>query len=136
VSSFPSPCHLWIHLWIRATPSSAPPWPFIPPWSPGFHEVIYHQALTLEFEERNIPARPEVRLPVYYNGRRLGATYRVDFVCFDSIVVELKALASVSGPEAAQLLNYLKATGCHLGLLLKFRARRLEHRSVVWGQPQ
>lgn len=62
---------------------------------PGFHEVIYHQAMTIEFESRGIPARTEVRLPVYYNGRQLGATYRVDFLCYDAIVVELKALASL-----------------------------------------
>jgi GxxExxY protein len=103
---------------------------------PGFHEVIYHQALTLEFGHRHIPARGEVRLPVYYNGRRLGASYRIDFLCFDSIVVELKALASVGRPEAAQLLNYLKVSGSYLGLLLNFGARRLEYRRVVWGKPK
>ena len=78
----------------------------------------------------------EVRLPVYYNGRRLGASYRIDFLCFDSIVVELKALASVGRPEAAQLLNYLKVSGSYLGLLLNFGARRLEYRRVVWGKPK
>jgi GxxExxY protein len=103
---------------------------------PGFHETIYHQALTLEFEARGIPARAEVRLPVFYNGQQLGATYRVDFLCYEAVVVELKALASVGGQEAAQLLNYLKATGGHLGLLLNFGTRRLEYRRVVHGFPK
>jgi GxxExxY protein len=100
---------------------------------PGSREVVYHQALSLELERRRIPARHEVRLPVYFNGQRLQASYRVDVLCYDSIVVELKALASITGAEAAQLLNYLKATGCSRALLLNFGTRRLEYRRLVLG---
>lgn len=102
---------------------------------PGFHEAVYHEALALEFQARDIPARSEVRLPVLFRGRPLAATYRVDFLCFESVVVELKALGAVGGPEAAQLLNYLKTSGCERGLLLNFGARRLVYRRFVLSQP-
>ncbi len=77
----------------------------------GFLEAIYHEALRLEFSIRNIPYRDEVDLVVLYKGQQLQATYRADFVCFDSIVVELKALARLSSSEESQVINYLKQRG-------------------------
>jgi GxxExxY protein len=76
----------------------------------GFLEAIYQEALSIEFGKRNVPFRREVRLPVHYKGQLLSTTYCADFIGFDSVVTELKALAHMSGTEA-QLINYLKATG-------------------------
>ena len=77
----------------------------------GFLEVVYHQALAIELAARRIPFIREVELPVYYKGERLDCLYRADFVCFQEVIVELKALKKITGVEEAQLLNYLKATG-------------------------
>jgi GxxExxY protein len=97
----------------------------------GFLEPVYQEALSLELDQRHIPFRREVKLRLDYKGHRLDAKYSVDFVCFDSVVVELKALTRLSGTEEAQVINYLKATGYEVGLLLNFGARSLEHRRFV-----
>ena len=97
----------------------------------GFLEAIYQEALSIEFAKRLVPFRREVRLPVHYKGQLLSTTYCADFICFDSVVTELKALAHMSGTEEAQLINYLKATGYEVGLLLNFGGRSLQHRRFV-----
>jgi GxxExxY protein len=71
--------------------------------------------------------------PVTYKGYRLRTQYRPDFVCFDSVLVELKALSSLSSTEDSQLINYLKVTGYHTGLLLNFGTRSLQQRRFVLG---
>jgi GxxExxY protein len=97
----------------------------------GFLEPVYQAALAIEFASRTIPFRPEVKLPVFYKEVQLDALYRVDFICFDEVVVELKALARLAGTEEAQVINYLKASGLSIGLLLNFGTRSLEHRRFV-----
>ncbi len=97
----------------------------------GFLEAIYQEALAIEFAKRNVPFKREVRLPVYYKGQLLATAYCADFICFDSVITELKALAHMSGTEEAQLINYLKATGYEVGLLLNFGGRSLQHRRFV-----
>ena len=77
----------------------------------GFLEAVYCEALEREFTQREIPFRKEVRLPVMYRGRTLSVTYRADFICFSSVLVELKAIQRLSGVEEAQVINYLKASG-------------------------
>ena len=69
----------------------------------GFLEAVYQEALALEFITRNIPFQREVSLPVVYKSRRLPTAYCADFICFDSVVVELKAIAHMSGTEEAQV---------------------------------
>jgi len=100
---------------------------------PGFLEAVYHEALGIEFTERAIPFASEVELPVYYKERRLECSYRADFVCYESVIVELKALNALSGVEHAQLLNYLKATRLERGLLLNFGRPSLEFKRLVFS---
>ncbi len=97
----------------------------------GFLETVYQEAMAIEFSKRNIPLKREVRLPIHYKGQLLATIYCADFICFDSVVIELKALGHLSGSEEAQVINYLKATGYEVGLLLNFGARSLQHRRLV-----
>jgi GxxExxY protein len=97
----------------------------------GFLEPVYQEALAVEFTNRDISFVKEVKLPVAYKGRPLNTKYCADFICFDSVVVELKALVRMSGTEEAQVINYLKATGHEIGLLINFGGRSLEHRRFV-----
>ncbi len=89
----------------------------------------------MEMTARGIPYRREVEIPVFYKGQRLNAFFRADFLCFDSVIVELKALADISGVEEAQVINYLRATGYEVGLLFNFGAKSLEHRRLVFSNP-
>ncbi len=97
----------------------------------GFLEAAYHEALALELRRREIPFRREVDLPVFYKGERLATVYRADFVCYDTIIVEIKAVKRLGPVEEAQVINYLKASGYQTGLLLNFGAQSLESRRLV-----
>lgn len=99
---------------------------------PGFLEAVYQEALALEFADQGIPFRREVELPVRYKNRRLCCRYRADFVCYQSVIIELKALKDLSGVEEAQLLNYLKATRLERGLLLNFGRPSLEFKRLIF----
>jgi GxxExxY protein len=96
----------------------------------GFLEAVYQEALALEFATKHISFKREVCLPIQYRGQILATAYCADSICFESVVVELKA-AHMSGTEEAQVINYLKATGFEVGLLLNFGARSLQHRRLV-----
>jgi GxxExxY protein len=100
---------------------------------PGFLEAVYQQALAFELSARTVPFVQEAELPVYYKGELLACSYRADFVCYDEVIVELKALKAITGVEEAQLLNYLKATGLTRGLLLNFGCPRLEFKRLVFS---
>lgn len=102
----------------------------------GFLEAVYQGALAREFERRGIPFEREVHLPVIYKGRPLTTRYCADFICYGSVVVELKALSQLSRAEAAQIINYLKATGMGLGLLLNFGATSLQFERYVNSRKQ
>jgi len=86
----------------------------------GFLEPVYQEALCIEFRRRRIPFDPQRKLTIYYKGEPLDTNYKPDFVCYEQIIVELKALHGLSGREVGQLLNYMKATGMHVGLLFNF----------------
>ncbi len=98
----------------------------------GFLEAVYQDALEIEFRKRGIPYVREQAIPVFYKGERLNTSYRADFICYDSVIVELKALSALGGTEQAQTLNYLKATQLKKALLLNFGAPRLEYKRFVY----
>lgn len=86
----------------------------------GFLERVYQEALEYEFKERNIPYEREKQLPIMYKGQMLGEPYRADFVCYEKIIVELKAVDELTGQHSAQVINYLKATKMKLAILVNF----------------
>jgi GxxExxY protein len=97
----------------------------------GFLEAVYQEAMELELATVGVPFAYQVELPVFYRGQRLKSFYRADFICYESVIVEIKALSQLGGTEDAQLINYLKATGHEIGLLLNFGTRSLEHRRRI-----
>ena len=97
----------------------------------GFLEAVYQEALTIEFEERRIPYTAQPLVEIFYKLHRLAKEYIPDFICFGQIVVEIKAIKQLTSVEEAQLLNYLKATGKPVGVLLNFGAPKLEWRRMV-----
>jgi GxxExxY protein len=88
----------------------------------GFLEAVYQEALQMELTERSIPFRAQAELEINYKGNRLRKKYCADLVCFDTIIVELKAIQRIGSVEEAQLVNYLKATGLKVGLIINFAA--------------
>ena len=86
----------------------------------GFLEAVYQECLTLEFAGRRVPFRSQQELVLCYKGHRLVQKYVPDFVCYETIIVELKALKQLCDDHRAQVHNYLKATGYRLGLLVNF----------------
>ena len=86
----------------------------------GFLEKVYQEALEMEFNIAKIPYNREKLLPIYYKGVQLKQTYVADFVCYDNIIVELKAVSELTDLHRAQVFNYLKATNLDLGLLVNF----------------
>lgn len=97
----------------------------------GFLENVYHAAMAIELEDRCIPHRHELDVPIYYKGRLLPCTYRIDILCYGEVIVELKALGQLTGVERSQVLNYLKATGYKRALLINFGALSLEFERIV-----
>lgn len=100
---------------------------------PGFLEPIYHEALEMEFADRGVPFHSQKELQVYYKSRLLKKTYLADFLVFEKVIVEIKALDRLTSREEAQLLNYLKATRLEVGILINFgAANNLEWKRMVW----
>ena len=92
----------------------------------GLHEKVYQEALAIELRYRNIPFEREKRFDVYYRDQKLDAQYIADFVCFDKIIVELKAVSELSDVHKAQVRNYLTITNYELGILCNFNEQYME----------
>ena len=99
----------------------------------GFLEAVYQEALGREFAIQDIPFKAQPIIQIRYKGQPLNKTYQPDFVCYEEIIVEIKAISSLSGVEEAQLINYLKATGLKVGLLVNFGAKSLEYKRLVYN---
>ena len=97
----------------------------------GFLEAVYQEALENEFKLRKIRYIREKPITIYYKNKPLNKCYMTDFVCFDKIIVELKALSSLTNDHQAQLLNYLTASRLKLGLLINFGKSSLEHKRII-----
>ena len=97
----------------------------------GFLDAVYAEALNIEFKKRNIPFYTEVPLTIRYSGKELNKKYYADFVCYNKIIVEIKAVKAFDDIHLAQVFNYLKATGFKLGLLINFGKESLEYQRII-----
>jgi GxxExxY protein len=86
----------------------------------GFLEAVYHECLEIELALMGISFVSRAKLPLAYKGRPLQQSYSPDFICFEKIILEIKAVSKLADEHRAQLHNYLKATGMKLGLLVNF----------------
>jgi len=102
----------------------------------GFLEAVYQEALAVELASRGIAFRREVPLQVRYKNQPLACAYKADFICFDEILVELKAIDRLGNPEKAQLINYLNATRFTRALLINFGSPSLEYHRMVLNHPE
>ena len=97
----------------------------------GFLEAVYQEALALELKERGIPYVQEEKLEIYYKEHTLRQYYVADFICYDNIILELKALNGLESTHYAQVFNYLKASDLSLGLLVNFGKKSLESKRII-----
>jgi GxxExxY protein len=98
----------------------------------GFLESVYQEALEMELAHHKIPFEAQKSIRIIYKGETLKKEFIADLICFEQILVELKAQESLSGKEEAQILNYLKATGIKLGLVINFGSHpKLEWKRLV-----
>lgn len=101
----------------------------------GFLEPVYQEALGVEFECRGIPHRREIALPIRFKSATLEKRYRADFLCYDRVLVELKALQRLTWSDEAQIINYLKASGLGIALLFNFGTLNLQYRRLIFTHP-
>lgn len=86
----------------------------------GFLEAVYQEAFEIELKGRKIPFESQKQLEIFYKGKRLEKEYSADVVCYGKIILELKALDRLTSKEESQILNYLKASGLKVGVLINF----------------
>ena len=97
----------------------------------GFLESVYQEALEIEMDRCGIPYERQKPLRLVYKGRELKEEFFADLVCYGQIIVELKVIAQLSGTEQAQVINYLKATGLRVGVLINFGLPSLEWKRYI-----
>jgi GxxExxY protein len=93
---------------------------------PGFLEAVYQECLAIEFERQGVAFNVLKPLRLTYRGRELKQTYVADFVCYEQIIVEIKSVRGLAPEHRAQTINYLRASGLRLGLLINFGAPSAE----------
>ncbi len=99
---------------------------------PGFFEAVYQEAFEMELNFRSIPYLREEPLDIYYKGVKLKKKYVPDFICYDLIVVEMKAVSDLLDVHQAQLLNYLKASKMRVGVLINFGETSLVYKRMIY----
>ena len=97
----------------------------------GFTEKVYQDALEIELVNRNIPSVREAELHIDYNGQELASTFKPDFICYDTIIVELKAVKELDDIHRSQAINYAKVAGCDIALLVNFGEPSLKFERFV-----
>ena len=97
----------------------------------GFLEVVYQDALEIEFKKRSIPYHREFTLPIHYKEIKLNRNYSADFLCFDKIIIETKAVKLIVEEFYAQTMHYLKATKFKLGLIINFGEPSLKVKRII-----
>jgi GxxExxY protein len=102
---------------------------------PGFLEKVYENALLVEFRRRGLKAKNQVPITVSYKGEVVGE-YVADLLVEDKVIVELKTVESLDRAHEAQLLNYLKSTGVHVGLLVNFKRKKADIKRMVLDLPE
>jgi GxxExxY protein len=98
---------------------------------PGFLEAVYHEALMKQFDKDNIPYKSKVKLKVFFDGEALKKFYVPDFICYDKIILELKAASFMHQDNVRQTLNYVKASGYKLGVVVNFGESKLKYKRLV-----
>jgi len=97
----------------------------------GFLEAVYEEALEKEFLTQNIPFKRQLKLELYYENEKLKKQYRADFVCYDTIILEIKAVSQMPVAFYGQLKNYLKCTNMELGMLINFGMPSLVYKRII-----
>ena len=99
----------------------------------GFSEIVYKDAIEIEGALKDVSVHREREFDVQYKGEKLRHKYFADFIMFDNIIVEIKASSKgIADEHIAQTLNYMKASGCSIGLIINFGKRSLEHKRLVF----
>ena len=101
----------------------------------GFHEKPYEQALTVEFRHQNVPFIQQPKFPLQHRGEKVGE-YIPDLIAFSKVIVETKTIDRITDHEVGRMLNYLRATGLHVGLILNFKHAKLQFRRVTLTPPK
>jgi len=102
---------------------------------PGFLEKVYENALLVELKSRGLKVKSQVSITVSYKGEVVG-DYTADLLVEDKVIVELKTVENLDRAHEAQLLNYLKATGLHVGLLVNFKHKKADIKRMVLDLPE
>lgn len=97
----------------------------------GFLEAVYEEALEIEFQIQKIPFKKQVKLDLFYDNQKLKKQYRADFVCYEVIILELKAVSQIPVAFYAQLRNYLKCSNMELGMLINFGTPSLSYKRLI-----
>ncbi len=97
----------------------------------GFLEAVYQEALEEELKTKRIPYEREKQLDIVYKQKRLKKSYQADFLCYNNLIIELKAVNCLDNIHQAQLINYLKITNIRLGILINFGRKSLEYKRVI-----
>jgi GxxExxY protein len=98
---------------------------------PGLLEIIYKDALEIEFKENDIPFEREKEYSIEYKGKILPHKFYADFIINESIVLEVKAIKEFSSEHIAQILNYIKLSSSEIGLLINFQTKSLQYKRYI-----